>query len=161
MVHDPLKFLNQSMKLESINNNFIIATNGPEITIWNQYKPNSWGIYQTLDYQNLPILQTITNAKLRLHSEVTTSAQKIATKYLVFLHEGGVVSYWNQDTFIFVHSFTLNSQNAIKLIFESSYRFLASLNSEGSVEVWKVKGKEEKHWWDLQFKSVKDIQNNP
>jgi len=29
------------------------------------------------------------------------------------------------------------------------------------VEVWKVKGTQEKYWWDLNFKSVTDIINNP
>jgi hypothetical protein len=29
------------------------------------------------------------------------------------------------------------------------------------VEVWKVHGKHEQHEWDLAFKSVKDIINNP
>jgi WD40 repeat protein len=47
-----------------------------------------------------------------------------------------------------------------KVVFESSYRYLASLSIDGSVEVWKIKGNEEKHWWDLNFKSVGDIQNN-
>ena len=40
-------------------------------------------------------------------------------------------------------------------------RYLASLTVEGSVEVWKIKGTQEKYWWDLSFKSVKDIINNP
>jgi hypothetical protein len=40
-------------------------------------------------------------------------------------------------------------------------RYLASFTSEGGVEVWKVKGAEEKHWWDLSFKSVSDLINNP
>jgi hypothetical protein len=31
----------------------------------------------------------------------------------------------------------------------------------GSVEVWKMQGEEAHHWWDLGFKSVSDIENNP
>lgn len=40
-------------------------------------------------------------------------------------------------------------------------RYLASLTTDGSVEVWKIKGTQEKHWWGLNFKSVSDIINNP
>jgi hypothetical protein len=40
-------------------------------------------------------------------------------------------------------------------------RYLASLTSDGSVEVWKIKGAHEKYWWDLNFKSVQEIINNP
>ena len=40
-------------------------------------------------------------------------------------------------------------------------RFVASLATDGSVEVWKIKGEEEMHQWDLQFKSVTDLLNNP
>ena len=40
-------------------------------------------------------------------------------------------------------------------------RFLASLTEEGGVEVWKIKGKQENHAWDLAFNSVRDIFNNP
>lgn len=66
----------------------------------------------------------------------------------VFLHKGGYISYWDADTFEFVHSFRLNSPST-KIVFESSKRFIASLSITGSVEVWSVKGLLEKHEWDL------------
>jgi hypothetical protein len=40
-------------------------------------------------------------------------------------------------------------------------RYLASLNIDGGVEVWKIKGEQESHEWDLAFKSVKELINNP
>ena len=78
---------------------------------------------------------------------------------LVFLHENGVLTFWNQDTLDFLYSFRLNSASK-KIVFESSMRYLASLTAEGSVEVWKIKGAQERHWWDLNFKSVKDVISN-
>lgn len=48
-----------------------------------------------------------------------------------------------------------------KVIFENSHRYLASLSESGSVEVWSIKGEFECHQWDLNFKSIADIQNNP
>jgi WD40 repeat protein len=76
----------------------------------------------------------------------------------VFLHKGGYISYWDSETFEFVHSFRLNSPST-KIIFESSKRYIASLSVSGSVEVWSVKN--EKHEWDLSFNSVSNILNNP
>ena len=58
-----------------------------------------------------------------------------------------------------MYSFKLNNDSK-KIVYESSYRFLASLTVNGSVEVWKTKGSQEKHWWDLDFKSVSNIENN-
>jgi hypothetical protein len=40
-------------------------------------------------------------------------------------------------------------------------RFLASLTHDGGVEVWKVKGEQEQHQWDLNFKSITNLINNP
>ncbi len=74
-------------------------------------------------------------------------------KFIAFLHKGGVISYWDQNSLRFNKSFRLN-QPSKKIVYEKSHRFLASLNTEGGVEVWKLKGEQEKHWWDLNFKSV-------
>lgn len=46
-------------------------------------------------------------------------------------------------------------------MFETSFRYLASLSEAGSVEVWKVKGKAESFQWNLKFKSAATILNNP
>ena len=70
------------------------------------------------------------------------------------------MSFFDQDNFAFIHSFRLNKVSK-KVVFESSMRFVASLATDGSVEVWKIKGEEEVHQWDLQFKSVTDLLNNP
>jgi hypothetical protein len=70
------------------------------------------------------------------------------------------MSFFDQENFAFIHSFRLNKASK-KVVFESSMRYLASLSPEGSVEVWKIKGEEERHQWDLQFKSVTDLVNNP
>ena len=40
-------------------------------------------------------------------------------------------------------------------------RYLASLNVNGGVEVWKIKGQHETFEWDLTFTSVSDLANNP
>jgi hypothetical protein len=76
------------------------------------------------------------------------------------LHENGVLSFFDQENFAFIHSFRLNKVSK-KVVFETSMRFVASLATDGGVEVWKIKGEEEVHQWDLQFKSVTDLLNNP
>ena len=78
---------------------------------------------------------------------------------LVFLHENGIISFWDQDSLVFLSSFRLNSPSK-KLVFESSMRYLASLTVDGGVEVWKIKGDKEKYWWELNFKTIGDIHNN-
>jgi len=76
------------------------------------------------------------------------------------LHKGGVLSFWDQETFTFLYSFRLKEPSK-KVVFETSMRYLASLSENGGVEVWKIKGMHEKHEWNLSFNSVKDIINNP
>jgi hypothetical protein len=63
---------------------------------------------------------------------------------LVFLHENGTISFYDQENFEFVHSFRLNKVSK-KIVFETSMRYMASLTIERSIEVWKVKGEEELH----------------
>lgn len=59
-----------------------------------------------------------------------------------------------------LYTFRLNAPSQ-KVVFETSFRYLASLNEVGSVEVWKVKGKAESYQWSLNFKSVLNLLNNP
>ena len=47
-----------------------------------------------------------------------------------------------------------------KIAFEASQRYMVALTNEGSIEVWRLKGKSESHQWDLNFKSIKNILNN-
>ena len=77
-------------------------------------------------------MQVLPTMRLRLNSVQ-------GKKCLVFLHKEGNISLWNQETLELIHSFKLNKPSQ-KLVFESSMRYLASLNVEGGVEVWKVKG---------------------
>jgi len=53
----------------------------------------------------------------------------------------------------------LNSE-AKKIVFDKTSRFMAALNTSGSVEVWALHGERPKYLWDLKFKSVADIQAN-
>lgn len=50
------------------------------------------------------------------------------------------------------------------MVFEKSHRFFAALTTSGGVEVWSAKGSSEDsyecHQWDLNFKSVADIEAN-
>lgn len=56
------------------------------------------------------------------------------------------------------------NQPCKKVVFEKSHRYFAALGLNGGVEVWSIKGSSaeshEAHQWDLNFKSVKDIQVN-
>lgn len=48
-------------------------------------------------------------------------------------------------------------EEVTKIAFEASYRYIVALTQKGSVSVWKMKGQEPSHQWDLNFKSVSDI----
>eukprot|EP00347_Sterkiella_histriomuscorum_P004204 403361349 len=157
LVNDPcLSHDQKGLKLKALNNNTFICGNGNQIQIWTRNQAtNQWQINDQFNYQGLDIVEIHTDIKLRNQIENQNSK-----KCLVILHEGGVVTYWDQDNYFrFVVSFKLN-QESKKIVFESSNRFMASLTVNGGVEVWKTKGVYVKHQWDLDFKSVKDIQNN-
>jgi hypothetical protein len=100
------------------------------------------------------VVQIIPNVNLRIKTE-NKGARTIA-----ILHEGGVITFWNEDTLELVYTFRLNAPSKM-VVFETSYRYLASLTENGSVEIWKVKGKSESYQWSLSFKSVVAILNNP
>lgn len=155
LVHDPKTYSEKPLMLTTLSNSLILCSNGPQISVYRQYQPGYWGLYNIFSYQDLDVLQMITNVKLR--SQPGTQA----VKYLSLLHMNGVISYWNQETMDFSHSIVLNKP-AKKIVYESSFRYLAALSEQGGVEVWKLKKRqgEEKHWWDLGFKSVNDIMNN-
>ena len=74
------------------------------------------------------------------------------------MHEEGNISFWNEESLTLSYSITLNKPSK-KIVFEESFRYLASLSTNGSVEVWKVKGTHETHWWDLSYTSISDISN--
>ncbi|CDW77145.1 u3 snornp-associated protein nan1 [Stylonychia lemnae] len=155
LVHDPCLKQNQKILLHAVNNTSIVASNGSQIQVWNYEKDGKqWIIQDQFDYQELEAVQILSEIKVRM----SDSAK--AKRCLVILHEGGVLTYWDQDNYYrFVYSFRLN-EDSKKVVFESSHRFLASLSVNGGVEVWKTKGEREKHWWDLNFASVSDISNN-
>lgn len=82
-----------------------------------------------------------------------------SNNYLAVLHEFGWVSFWSTDSWQLAYTFKLNNESK-KIIFESSYRFLASLSVDGQVEVWRMKGEHAKYKWGLGFKSVTQIETN-
>lgn len=55
----------------------------------------------------------------------------------------------------------MNSDKIDKIIFEQSCRYMAGMTSEGKVEVWKLKTKDAKFHWSLNFDSVTQIESNP
>jgi len=69
------------------------------------------------------------------------------------LHESGKVTFWNVSSWQLVYSFELLKE-ASKIVFESSFRYIAALTTSGGVEVWKLRGHDAKHWWNLDFDSV-------
>ena len=72
----------------------------------------------------------------------------------------GIVTFWEVDNYLRL-AYVMNlGKNSQKIIFESSFRFLASLKTEGGVDIWKIKGSCEKPWWSLNFDSIKDLVNN-
>ena len=70
------------------------------------------------------------------------------------------MSFWTQETWQLAYSFRLNAPDSKCIIFESSFRYLASLSARGSVEVWRLKGLDAKLDWSLEFKSVSRIEAN-
>jgi WD40 repeat protein len=158
MLHDPCEDTESGVKLEAIDNKNIVIANGSKIQVWSAAasgEKKKWEVKAEVNYQGLKVVQITPDIRYRLGAK-----QDTVIKALVFLHENGVLSFWNQETLEFLYSLKLNSTSK-KVVFESSMRYLASLTVEGSVEVWKIKGAQEKYWWDLSFKSVKDIINNP
>lgn len=101
------------------------------------------------------MLQVVPNIKLRI-SEGPNHSGKVTA----ILHKYGQVTFWDQETFILLYTFRLHSPSQ-KIVFESSFRYLASLTEAGSVELWKVKGKSEAYQWSLNFKSAASLINNP
>ena len=160
MLHDPCEDPESGVKLEAIDNKNIVIVNGSKIQLWGaasaSAEKNKWGVKAEFNYQGLKVVQIVPDVRYR----VGATKQGTVIRALVFLHENGVLSFWNQDNLEFLYSFKLNSSSK-KVVFESSMRYMASLTAEGSVEVWKIKGAQEKYWWDLSFRSVKDIINNP
>lgn len=135
--------MNSGIILSAINNTQVVGVNGDKIQVWTQYEPKKWTIQAEFNYQQLDVLEIHTNIRFRLDNATRTNQ-----KCLVFLHESGIISFYDQENFEFVHSFRLNKASK-KVVFETSMRYMASLNLEGGVEVWKVKGEEERHQWDL------------
>ena len=160
MLHDPCEDPESGVKLEAIDNQNIVIVNGSKIQVWGAASASAekkkWGVKAEFKYQGLKVVQIVPDVRYRLGA----TKQGTVIRALVFLHENGVLSFWNQETIEFLYSFKLNSTSK-KVVFESSMRYLASLTAEGSAEVWKIKGAQEKYWWDLSFRSVKDIINNP
>jgi hypothetical protein len=160
MLHDPCEDPENGVRLEAIDNQNIVIVNGSKIQVWGAASASAekkkWGVKAEFNYQGLKVMQIVPDVRYRLGA----TKQGTLISALVFLHENGVLSFWNQETLEFLYSFKLNSTSK-KVVFESSMRYLASLTAEGRVEVWKIKGAQEKYWWDLSFRSVKDIINNP
>ena len=98
---------------------------------------------------NQRVTQMIGGVRLRLTSTLTAKSNN----YLTVVHENGWVSFWSTDTWQLAYSFKLQNTPR-KVIFESSYRYLASLSFDGQVEVWRIKGEQAKFKWGLQFGSV-------
>lgn len=91
-----------------------------------------------------------------------TNCKKQDDKHVAILHSSdntSVLTFWNESNLQFSHAIVLN-QVAKKVVFEKSHRYLAALTIKGGVEVWSVRGAHEAHQWDLNFKSVSDIQAN-
>ena len=90
------------------------------------------------------VKQMVGGIRLRLTNTMTTKANN----YLAVIHENGWVSFWSTVNWQLAYTFKLNNQPK-KVVFESSYRYLASLSVDGHVEVWRIKGEEAKYKWGL------------
>ena len=121
--------------------------------IWNSTKSpegrTQWSVAASLKYQEQRVRQLVSSVRLRLTCLLTSKSDN----YLAVLHEYGWVSFWSTDTWQLAYTFKLNNESK-KIIFESSYRYLASLSVDGQVEVWRMKGEQAKYKWGLTFKSA-------
>jgi hypothetical protein len=109
-----------------------------------------WSVVAVLNFQGLTVRQILA-CKLRLNDK--------KGKCLALLHEKGCVSFWSAKDWHLVGEFSMHT-DVSKIIFEASFRYLAALKTNGSVSVWKMKGTDPSHQWDLDFKSVADIVAN-
>ena len=79
------------MLLTAVNNHAIAISSGPTLQIWTLTPSKQWSVSTEFTYQSLTVLQLIPNTHLRLK----VNAMKKDRKYLVCLHKGGYVSYWD------------------------------------------------------------------
>ena len=75
---------------------------------------------------------------------------------LALLHEHGCLSFWSIRGWQLESSLQMHA-SVKKVVFEASFRYMAALKTNGSVSVWRMKGNEPAHQWDLNFTSVCDI----
>lgn len=78
---------------------------------------------------------------------------------MALLHDKGHVSFWSAKDWTLESAMSLHAE-ASKIVFEASFRYMAALKPTGAVSVWKLKGEEPTHQWDLKFNSVTNIVAN-
>jgi hypothetical protein len=130
-----------------------VCLGNDEVKIWQISQDAKWSVVASLHYQGLTVRQ-ILPCKLRLKSKKGTGM------HLAVLHEKGHISFWSREDWTLDSSMATHSETT-KIVFEASYRYLAALKPTGSVSVWKMKGEEPSHQWDLNFHSVTKIVSNP
>jgi hypothetical protein len=107
MLHDPCEDTESGVKLEAIDNTNIVIVNGSKIQVWGASasgEKKKWGVKAEFNYQGLKVVQITPDIRYRLGAK-----QDSVIKALVFLHDNGVMSFWNQETLEFLYSFKLNS----------------------------------------------------
>ena len=90
MLHDPCEDMTSGLKIAAINNNSLIIVNGAKIQVWGSTGDKRWTIKAEFQYQELKVLQTHTDIKYRLGGK-----QSEHKRSLVFLHENGVLTFWD------------------------------------------------------------------
>lgn len=132
----------------NISNTMVaVCLGNEEVKVWKCDAENKWTVVASLSFQNLPVRQ-IQLCKLRFKQECGPC--------LALLHEEGCLSFWSINGWQLESVLQMHA-SATKVIFEASFRYLAALKSNGSVSVWRLKGEEPSHQWDLNFTSVQDI----
>jgi len=144
----------------------LVAEGGADAKMWTRVEGTDgfkWVVAGSLEYQDRGIKQVEVGIKLKVSNTATFLKQNKPKDHLVcivIVHEGGYISFWSQDSWDFLYAIKLRASGARKIVFENSNRFMAALTDTGGVEVWKVKGKDARHSWDLDFTTVTQIESN-
>jgi hypothetical protein len=103
-----------------------------------------------LSYQHLDVVEMHADRRLKIEGV----SKEI---HLAVLMTTGKLCFFKQKDFSLSYAISLQRE-ITQVVFESSSRFLAALTTDRSVEVWNLKATEPSNVWNLNFKSVAQVQ---
>lgn len=100
LVHDPCSENDEGIKITVVSIKHVLIVSGAKIQAWTLNEAGKWEVQAEFGYQGLPVVETHAKVRLRL--------QGVAKRCLALLHKGGLITFWNQDTYEYSYQFRLN-----------------------------------------------------